>query len=739
MKTKLLQYSLTLFVFVSAIQANAQTIINSLTELKAQLGASNANIKMTPGTYYFNTTNCGTGKLFPSQEILLFTGSNSTFDFTGVRFEFASEIFSVYSGWAVQFWPTGNNNIYRNLTMEIIGNKTPNAGGESVHLDGNDNLIEGFHTTVRSCFPYGYGDIFGKGGGSVIGHKKRAGILVRGDRNHLLNCTVMMRSYGHGIFMQGAKDALIEGCHVEGETRTIREVLEEEGTGSPADNVNFMSVWGYDLRLLQHNYTFSLQEDGIRAYTNGVNYGTTESRPTTGTQVVNCTVIKMRSGVTIGWDYTAKRVENCTVLACETGYWFGSLATAIGCKGDASLGPLVSEDVGRSNSTIEVTLLDNYVPKLGNTPYFYFAGSGHKLTLHDGTSAFNPDVVLQVGGKRYAHRWLEGSGEEPLNMTASKLTFTNNTKYPISLESNASNNTIITCGLVTNKGTGNTITQSTSCSYNRPCANTATNLEAECYDNMSGVVIESLGSNNDRAVGSIQNGEWISFNAINITNMSSITAIAGTNKTGVSIEIREGSATGTLLGTLPIAVTTGFFDYQKTPAINLLQIGSGTKNIFFVFKGPSGFLLNLDKISFIKDACATVSYNPFLPISAEDFCFSSGIVVENRTPINQSIGNINNGDYVVYSNVNFGLIDKYNSIELLASSGTDGGSIEVRSGAVNGELLATVDVKNTGGWTTYKSFSAFADKDISGTHNIYLVFKGESGFLFNIDNFKFYL
>ncbi|MEQ9304648.1 MAG: hypothetical protein RJQ14_12135, partial [Marinoscillum sp.] len=243
--SKLSRLSLMLLILlVASTNVFSQTTISSLSQLKDRLDDSNGNFKMTPGTYYFNSDNTGPGKLFGDESILLFTGSNNTFDFTGVKFEFDTEALDEFTDWVVEFWPVGNNNVYLNLTMEDIGMNVVGRGGEAIHLDGADNRIEGFHITVRGSFPYGYGDIFGKGGGSVIGHQKHAGILVRGDRNHVKNCTLIMQSYGHGIFMQGSHDAIVEGCYVEGELSTVSAVLAEEGTGSPADNVDFETVWG---------------------------------------------------------------------------------------------------------------------------------------------------------------------------------------------------------------------------------------------------------------------------------------------------------------------------------------------------------------------------------------------------------------------------------------------------------------------------------------------------------------
>ncbi|WP_434035554.1 carbohydrate-binding protein [Formosa sp. 4Alg 33] len=723
--------------FLSFNFTEAQTAINSLSELKDRLDDDDGNFKMTPGTYYFNTNNCGPGKLFPDADILFFTGSHSTFDFTDVKFEFDSAIFAeAYSGWSVQFWPVGDNNVYLNLTMEIIGNRRPNSGGEAIHLDGADNRIEGFHITQRSSYPYGYGDIFGKGGGSVIAHGKRAGILVRGDRNHIKGCTLIMRSYGHGIFMQGANDALIEDCYVEGELRTVGEVLQEEGTGSPADEVDFQTVWGYDLRDLQSDYRFSLQEDGIRAYTQGTPYGG-EERPTTGTQVKNCTVVKMRSGVTIGWDYTDKVVENCKVLACETGFWFGSKTIATNCSGDGSVGPLVSEDVGRSNSTIDVTILDNYVPKIGNTPYMYFAGNDHNLTLHDGTTTFNSDIELQVGGKRYAHRWLEGSDEAPLERDANNLTFKNNTKYPVTLEYNVSNTDLTTCGSATDNGTNNSISRLDDCIYERPCENTAENLQAECYDDMENIGIRDIpGDLNEREVYAFDSGDWIAFNTIDLTAMSAIEVVALSDFDNVTLEVRQDSPTGTLLANISLSKTDAFTTFSA----DLNEMVNGKTDIYFVAKSENqnDWLFALDRLAFIEDACLAASYNPVFPISAETFCSSSDVTTEDLTPFNKVVSSIENSDYIKYANIDFGVDDHYNTIDIIASSVTTGSAVEVRSGAVDGTLLATIAIANTGSWNNYETFSSFTHDELTGTQDIYFVFTGGSGSLLRVDSFSFY-
>lgn len=453
-------------ILLLSVTTYAQVTVNSLSELMPYLDDDNTNVKLTPGTYWITEDDAknglyeaGTdivGRL--SKSLLLFAGNNSTYDFTDVTINIETKVFQAY-GSNYQVYEThtiGNNNVIKNLTLVDVGSSGdyPSRGANSIVMDGENNRIEGFHCTIRGSFPYGYGDIFGKGGGAVISHKKHSACLVRGNFNHVKNSTFIHRAYGHGIYFQAANDPKIEGCRVEGELRTTDEVLAEEGTDSPADRVDFMTVWGY---RLQPGYTFSLQEDGIRSYNagetliNGMEYERGCQRPT----VIDCEVVKMRSGVTIGWASGDKYVENCTVLACESGFWCGSDATIINCRGDASVGPLYSEDVRRSDSNIELTLLNNYVPKYGNTPTMYIAGTNHNITLKDGTENVDNEMEILIGGTRLGHRWLAGSGEEPPYFDASQVVLDNQGYFPITLAANCSDADIASCGPVTDNGTNN--------------------------------------------------------------------------------------------------------------------------------------------------------------------------------------------------------------------------------------------------------------------------------------------
>ncbi|MGJ8638236.1 MAG: discoidin domain-containing protein [Opitutaceae bacterium] len=502
-------WSFLLASFLLASSAMAQITVNSLQALKPYLNDSNVNVKLSPGTYTVTANDLSSGALGQqftgntlgtSFAIFPIEGNNSTYDFTGVTINVKTEVFQALPGTEIrEFWVRGNNNVLKNLTLVDDGDvdDAPSHRAQSIAMDGEYNRIEGFHVTVKGSYPYGYGDIFGKGGGSVIGHHKHSACLVRGNSNHVKNCTFIHRAYGHGIFMQGANDPIIEGCYVEGELSTTDNVLAE--TNSPASNVNFETVWGFNLSE-KPGYRFSLQEDGIRAYNGGATIisGVEYSRGVTNVTVIDCTVVKMRSGVTIGWAGGTKQVENCTVLGCETGYWFGSDATVTGSRGDSSVGPLMAEDVARSNSNIELTLLDDHVSRIGDRPSMYIGGTNHNITLHDGTTSANNDIRIHVSGERISHRWLIGSTSAPPNKSASGITFLNETDFPVILGNDASNNTIQSVGSVTNNGSSNSVSQiSNNVSVTNVALNGTASQSSTAY---SGV--------ESRAIDGNTNGAW---------------------------------------------------------------------------------------------------------------------------------------------------------------------------------------------------------------------------------------
>ncbi len=95
------------------------------------------------------------------------------------------------------------------------------------------------------------------------------------------------------------------------------------------------------------------------------------------------------------------------------------------------------------------------------------------------------------------------------------------------------------------------------------------------------------------------------------------------------------------------------------------------------------------------------------------------------------VGYIDDGDWIKLDPVNLVGVD---SITYRVSSGGPGGTIEARAGALDGPVVHTVEVPNTGGWDSYTEVGPVEVTDPGGTQPLYLVFHGEGdGGLFDVD------
>jgi hypothetical protein len=437
---------------------NETIVISSIKELNDVLGKSDLNVEMTAGTYKIGPDDVTSG-LLPNATIFEFTGENCNYDFTGVTFEFDTAIFKSYGKIEViEMRIVGQNNVIKNLTMSDIGDGNPAKTVLGVQLDGLDNRIEGLHISARGSFPYGYGDIFGKGAGSVIYHYKHSSILVRGERNHLKDCKIVQKSYGHGIFVQGGIDTVIEGCNLYGDTpRTTDDVLAEAGSGSRADQVGFMTVWGYKLTA---GWMFSKQEDGIRAYNTGAHYLTGETTHTKNIRVLDCTINNFRSGVTVGFCDGIKYVENCVATGTENAFWVSSEGYLKNCSGDAIYGPLYASAYSTDeNSSIDFTLIDSDKDVYGKHPVMYLGGSGLNVSLKSTETNPKENIDILVSGIRQSIRFEEGRNDTYFKQDAINMVLKNHTTYPVVLNEKSSSSAVETCSLVIDNGSDNTITK----------------------------------------------------------------------------------------------------------------------------------------------------------------------------------------------------------------------------------------------------------------------------------------
>ncbi|OJX92517.1 MAG: carbohydrate-binding protein [Paludibacter sp. 47-17] len=140
------------------------------------------------------------------------------------------------------------------------------------------------------------------------------------------------------------------------------------------------------------------------------------------------------------------------------------------------------------------------------------------------------------------------------------------------------------------------------------------------------------------------------------------------------------------------------------------------------------------------------SLNPYRRVEAETMAWSEGVKTRFESEYERNfmwdrgkkladrlfVTSIHHGDYIMVQGVDFGKGAK--SVEVSVAS-KFGGTIEFRTGQVNGPLIAAVTVKSDGDAGVWKTVSAPV-KNAKGKQDVYLVFKGEKE-LFEFDWWQF--
>ncbi len=128
------------------------------------------------------------------------------------------------------------------------------------------------------------------------------------------------------------------------------------------------------------------------------------------------------------------------------------------------------------------------------------------------------------------------------------------------------------------------------------------------------------------------------------------------------------------------------------------------------------------------------SVNPYVRNEAEKMSFGSGIETEVCGDGGMDVANIESGDYVKISGVDFG--DGASSFTTSVASATEGGTIEIHLDSPTGPIIGTVTVPSTGGWQDYTKVTT-SITGAKGEHDLFLRFSGGEGYLFNVDWWQF--
>lgn len=256
-------------------------------------------------------------------------------------------------------------------------------------------------------------------------------------------------------------------------------------------------------------------------------------------------------------------------------------------------------------------------------------------------------------------------------------------------------------------------------------------IEAESMSSSHGVKTERC-NEGGKFVGDIDNGDWIKFNQVDLgSGVSRLDLRVATYTKGGTIEVRLGSNTGKLVGTAQVTKTGG---KQKWATISCdINGASGVQDIYLVFKGDVRYLFNINWIKFMSEDKEN-TIDAFSKIGPDNVSEGHGIQLQSAIEGGRSIAYINNNDWVKFERVDFK--EGASKAEIRISSDTKGGEIEIRVGSTAGRVIGKTHIGNTGGWQRYTTIHCDVE-DIKGINDIYVVFKGGEGYLFNINYIKF--
>ena len=123
-------------------------------------------------------------------------------------------------------------------------------------------------------------------------------------------------------------------------------------------------------------------------------------------------------------------------------------------------------------------------------------------------------------------------------------------------------------------------------------------------------------------------------------------------------------------------------------------------------------------------------FNPFRKVEAETMSWGYGLKTIEKGGGIIYLTNVDDGEHLKLSGVDFGKGAKSISYCLASEKG---GSIEIRIDAPDGRLLGTLKVPATGGEEAFRTVTAKLEK-AAGVHDLYFVFRGQGGKnLFTLD------
>ncbi|UWP87447.1 carbohydrate-binding protein [Dactylosporangium fulvum] len=263
-------------------------------------------------------------------------------------------------------------------------------------------------------------------------------------------------------------------------------------------------------------------------------------------------------------------------------------------------------------------------------------------------------------------------------------------------------------------------------------------MEAESYSAQTGTQTETTtDTGGGQSVGFITPGDTLAYDLdFGAASPASVTTRLASGASSGTIQYRLDSTTGPIIASVPVTSTGGWQTWTSTTT-NLTGAATGVHRLYLTFTGTAGAdFVNLNWLQFNAGGGLPNAYSVR---QAESFSSQSGTQTETTTDTGggQSVGFITPGDWLGYTNVDFGTPTAA-SVTTRLASGASSGTIQYRLDSTTGPIIASVPVTSTGGWQTWTTNTTNLTGAATGVHTVFLTFTGTAGADFvNLNWFQF--
>lgn len=127
-------------------------------------------------------------------------------------------------------------------------------------------------------------------------------------------------------------------------------------------------------------------------------------------------------------------------------------------------------------------------------------------------------------------------------------------------------------------------------------------VQAEFYSSVSGATpFTKTGAHNGQTLGFIDPGDWSAYNGLDLTGVTQFKARIVSGGPGGTIQVRTGSTTGAILGSVAVP-NTGSWTTFADVSTGLTGVPTGPQNVYLTYTGTGTGLFDVDDFTLVHGA-----------------------------------------------------------------------------------------------------------------------------------------